>query len=178
MSQGSSVNVSAVTMSPHDGTHADTALHVTQGSTGSESLSVDAFCGNAVVIDVAAFHQVIQLHAIDAQLGGVMPTRILLKTGRTIAGGTFPERWPSLSGDCAQSLVARGLRLLGVDCPSVDDRDSKTLDVHHMLLDHGACVLENLDLRNVAAGEYLLTALPMKVAGLDAAPVRALLTRC
>jgi arylformamidase len=63
-----------------------------------------------------------------------------------------------------------------MDCPSADDLQSKTLDVHHELLDHGACVLENLDLREVEAGEYVLDALPMKVAGLDAAPVRALLT--
>ncbi len=180
MSQGASVNVSAVTMSPHDGTHADTPLHVTLGAAGSESLLIDAFCGATVVIDVSAgtstVDHVIQLDAIDAQLGGMMPARILLKTNRTIADGVFPEHWPSLSSDCARRLVARGLRLLGVDCPSVDDRDSKTLDVHHILLDHGASVLENLDLRNVTAGEYVLTALPMKISGLDAAPVRAFLT--
>ncbi len=181
MSQGSSVNVSAITMSPHDGTHADTPLHVTRDAAGSESLSVDAFCGAAVVIDVAAIDYVIQLDVIDAQLGDMqlgdmIPTRILLKTNRTIADGVFPDHWPSLSNDCARSLIARGLRLLGVDCPSVDDRDSKTLDVHHVVLDHGAYVLENLDLRNITAGEYVLTALPMKIAGLDAAPVRALLT--
>ena len=70
----------------------------------------------------------------------------------------------------------RGLKLLGVDAPSVDDRDSKTLDVHHEILDHGGCVLENLDLRDVAPGSYILKALPLRIAGLDAAPVRALLT--
>jgi len=62
-----------------------------------------------------------------------------------------------------------------MDCPSADDRESKTLDVHHELLDRGVCVLENLDLREAEPGEYVLDALPMKVAGLDAAPVRAVL---
>jgi len=67
------------------------------------------------------------------------------------------------------------VQLEGVDAPSVDDRESKTLDVHHALFDSGAYVLENLDLRGVAAGRYELIALPQRLAGLDAAPVRALL---
>lgn len=177
MAQGSSVNVSAVTMSPHTRTHADTPLHVSSDAAGSESLSLDAFRGAVIVVDVSTIDGTIERDAIEAQLGSAVHTRILLKTGMTIADGVFPDRWPALSTQCARWLVARGLRLLGVDCPSVDDRDSKTLDVHHELLDHGACVLENLDLRRTAPGTYVLNALPLKVAGLDAAPVRALLTR-
>lgn len=177
MAQGSSVNVSSITMSPHDGTHADTPLHVTVGASASEALDTAAFRGAVVVVDVSGIERDIEVDAIDEQLGGGSAERILLKTNHTIASGSFPERWPSLTARCAEQLVARGLRLLGVDCPSVDDRDSKTLDVHHALLDHGACVLENLDLRITAAGMYTLSALPMKIAGLDAAPVRALLLR-
>jgi arylformamidase len=75
----------------------------------------------------------------------------------------------------AATLVKRGLRLLGVDAPSVDERESKSLDVHHALFDGGAWVLENLDLRAVRAGSYELMALPQRLDGLDAAPVRALL---
>jgi arylformamidase len=62
-----------------------------------------------------------------------------------------------------------------VDAPSVDERESKTLPVHHCLFDGGANILENLDLRTVADGVYELLALPVKLAGLDAAPVRAAL---
>lgn len=185
MSDGSSVNVSAITMSPHAGTHADTPLHVSRNAAGSESLATDVFCGPVVVIDVSDVStatgsigiEMIATQVAATQPGATPPERILLKTERTIADGAFPGSWPSLSARCAEALVARGVRLLGVDCPSVDDRDSKTLDVHHALLDHGTCVLENLDLRSITAGEYTLTALPMKIAGLDAAPVRALLTR-
>ena len=83
-----------------------------------------------------------------------------------------------LDGDTIE--VARGaridrVRLIGVDAPSVDERGSRTLDVHHALFDGGAYVLENLDLRAVKAGRYELIALPQRLAGLDAAPVRALL---
>jgi arylformamidase len=175
--EGSSVNVSAVTSSPHAGTHADTPLHITRGAAGSESLAIEAFQGPAVVVDVTDLAGEIAIEEIDRRTHGLpMVTRLLLKTGRSIATGVFPESWPTLSVACARNLVARGVVLVGMDCPSADDLQSKTLDVHHELLDHGACVLENLDLREVEAGEYVLDALPMKVAGLDAAPVRALLT--
>ena len=101
--------------------------------------------------------------------------RLLLRTGRTIAGGQFPDEWPCLSERCARTLVGRGLRLLGVDAPSVDPRTSKTLAVHHMLFSSNAYILENLDLRRVAPGQYELIALPLKYMALDAAPVRAVL---
>lgn len=175
MIDGSSVNVSAVTMSPHAGTHADTPLHVTKGAAGSESLSLDVFRGTAVVVDVTDIEDEVRIDDIDRRTRGVPVTRLLLKTGQSIAGGVFPKSWPRLSVECAQELVRCGVVLIGMDCPSADDRDSKTLDVHHALLDHGVCVLENLDLRDAEAGEYELDALPMKIAGLDAAPVRAVL---
>ena len=176
MDAGSSVNVSAVTSSPHAGTHADTPLHVTRGAAGSESLPIAAFQGPAVVVDVSDIPDAIGIGEIDRRMQKVTTaTRLLLRTGRSIASGAFPEGWPSLSVDCARELVRRGVVLVGMDCPSADDMNSKTLEVHHELLEHGVCVLENLDLREVPAGEYMLDALPMKVAGLDAAPVRAVL---
>jgi len=177
MDDGSSVNVSAVTSSPHAGTHADTPLHVTRGAAGSESLPIGAFQGSAHVVDVSDITGEIEADDIERRTRGfAAATRILLKTGRSIASGTFPESWPRLSVACARALVQRGIVLVGMDCPSADDLNSKTLDVHHALLEHGVCVLENLDLREAAPGEYVLDALPMKVAGLDAAPVRAVLS--
>jgi arylformamidase len=176
MSAGSSVTVSAITSSPHAGTHADTPLHVTRDGAASESLPLGSFRGAAVVVDVSDIEDEIEIDDVDGRTDGAPVTRLLLKTGRSIGTGVFPKRWPRLSVSCANELVQRGVVLMGTDCPSVDDIDSKTLDVHHALLDHGVCVLENLDLREVSAGEYALDALPMKVAGLDAAPVRAVLT--
>jgi len=177
MDEGSSVNVSAVTSSPHAGTHADTPLHVTRGAAGSESLEIGAFQGPVVVVDVTDLADEIAIEELDNRMRGhTAAKRILLKTGRSITSGAFPERWPRLSVDCARNLVARSVVLVGMDCPSADDLNSKTLDVHHALLEHGVCVLENLDLREAAPGEYVLDALPMKVAGLDAAPVRAVLS--
>ena len=101
--------------------------------------------------------------------------RLLLRTGRTIASGAFPEDWPTLSESCVRTLLGRGLRLLGVDAPSVDPRDSKNLPVHNMLFSGNGAILENLDLRRVTPTMYELMAFPLKLMALDAAPVRAVL---
>jgi len=174
LAEGASVNLSHIAGSPHVGTHADAPLHVRDGAAGSDALPLDAFLGDAVVIDVSdAPTGVFALDPDDPALSGC--TRLLLRTGRCVADGAFPRDWPVLSPQTAAALVRRGLRLLGVDAPSVDERESKSLDVHHALFDGGGWILENLDLRGVKAGRYELVALPQRLAGLDAAPVRALL---
>jgi arylformamidase len=172
---GASVNVSAITTSPHVGTHADAPLHVRDGAPASEALPLDAFMGEALVVDVSDCRGAIERAHLEARGWKPGTSRLLLRTGQTLAAGPFPAAWPALSPECAAALAADGLRLLGVDCPSVDERESKSLAVHHALFDDGTCVLENLDLRAVAPGRYDLVAPPLKVHGLDAAPVRAVL---
>ena len=174
MAQGASVQVSAITTSPHVGTHADAPLHVRPGADGADLLPLEAFAGVAHVVTVPGRPR--DLEADD--LLPLLPPgveRLLLRTGVGIADGGFPADWPALSAACAMALCARGLRMLGVDCPSVDRRESTTLATHHALFDGGAGVLENLDLRAVPDGEYELVAYPLKLEGLDAAPVRAVL---
>jgi arylformamidase len=147
---------------------------VRDGWPGSHELPLDAFLGPAAVVDVSTLSGVIEADALafDPALQG---QRLLLRTGRSVAGGQFPAEWPTLSEACVRELLGRGLRLLGVDAPSVDPRESKTLPVHHMLFSGNAYILENLDLRRVPQGSYELIALPQKLMALDAAPVRAVL---
>lgn len=174
MAAGDSVNVSAISGSPHVGTHADAPLHVRDGWAGAHELPLDAFVGPAWISDVRGVRQSITLNELALPTDRPV-TRLLLHTGRTIAEGAFPESWPSLILPAVHALLARGIRLVGVDCPSVDHRESKTLENHLALFGGGCCVLENLDLRDVAAGAYELVAPPLKLEGTDAAPVRALL---
>jgi arylformamidase len=174
MARGDSVNVSAITTSPHVGTHADAPLHVHDGWPGAEELPLDAFHGPALVRTVPTDRELLELDDI----GGVPHERLerlLLRTGCSIADGRFPERWPALSPDAAGALVRQGLRLLGTDAPSVDPRTSTSLAVHHELFRGGAYILENLDLHGVSDGAWELTAYPVKISGADAAPVRAIL---
>lgn len=174
MAAGASVQLSAITMSPHVGTHADSYLHVRPGAPASDAFPLVAFAGAAYVLGVDDAPRDI---AADEILSLVPPgtSRLLLRTGRSIAGGAFPEDWPALTAAAATALAATGVRLLGVDCPSVDRRDSTDLATHHALFGAGAQLLENLDLRNVEDGPYLLIAHPLRLAGLDASPVRAVL---
>lgn len=173
MARGDSVNVSCINGSPHVGTHADAPFHVDALWPSSEALPLAAFTGPATVIDVPGDGP-LSLASLGAAASGSIE-RLLLRSGQTIADSHFPERWPWLEESAAEALVRRGLRLLGVDAPSVDGRESRTLAVHRILFRGGAAVLENLDLREAPAGEYHLTALPLRYAGLDAVPVRAVL---
>jgi arylformamidase len=113
--------------------------------------------------------------AIEPLIASYRVERLILKTGCTVATGSFPQEWPSLTESCARSLLGLGVKLLGVDAPSVDTRDSKLLPVHNMLFQGNAFIIENLDLRRTPVGAYELIAFPMKVMSLDAAPVRAIL---
>lgn len=173
---GASVNLSWTSGSPHVGTHADAPLHVQDGRPGSDALPPDAFMGPVLVVDVSCVSgREISCDDIADALTEGAPPRLLLRTGRSIADGRFPDDWPVLSRSCVSRLVRGGLRLLGVDAPSVDGREDATLPVHHALFDGGAFILENLDLRFVTPGGYELVAAPLRLEGLDAAPVRALL---
>jgi arylformamidase len=87
----------------------------------------------------------------------------------------FPDDFPYVAADAMEWLLGLGVRLVGVDVPSIDPVASAALDAHHLLFAAGGGVLENLDLAGVEAGRYELCAPPLKVVGGDAAPVRALL---
>jgi len=174
IADGSSVNLSMLAGSPHVGTHADAPLHVHDGWPASDALPLAPFLGPCTVVDLTEHRGLISL----AQLGLDDDTpveRLLLHTGRSIADGAFPHEWPVLTTSCVDALLGRGLRLLAVDCPSVDERESKALDVHHRVFAGGAYVVENLDLSAVPPGRYELVALPLRLEGLDAAPLRAAL---
>lgn len=181
IANGAPVNVSSLTASPHLGTHADAPFHVRDGWPGAHELALEAFHGPAVVIDVTACDPEISTEALATALGRPLAEsipqrcRVLLRTGRTIADGRFPDSWPVLSEACARTLLSHGLRLVGTDAPSVDLKESRTLPLHHVLFAGNAMILENLDLRRVPAGAYELMAFPLKLLGADAAPVRAVL---
>lgn len=178
MTAGASVNVGRITTSWHVGTHADAPLHVIAGGLPSEALPLAAFSGPATVLDArdASTGPSLTIEWLSRALEGrPLPSRLLLRTGASVAAGAFPEEWATLTADAAEWLTRGGLVLLGVNAPSVDPRTATDLAVHRAIFTNGACVLENLHLGEVPDGEYLLTAYPVLVTGADAAPVRAVL---
>ncbi|MEX2182687.1 MAG: cyclase family protein [Gemmatimonadaceae bacterium] len=175
IADGASVNVSRWDTSPHVGTHADAPLHVLADGASADRLPIAPFLGAAVVVDVAP--DAVALSVADLVRAGfpVGAPRLLLRTSCSTASGRFPERWPALTQEAAAALTRAGLLLLGVDAPSVDERESKALPVHRALFAGGAYVLENLDLRAIRPGAWDLVALPLRTGPCDAAPVRAFL---
>lgn len=177
---GSSVNLASLHMSAHAGTHADAPLHVESAWEGSELLPPAAFVGDALVCVLpdallGRGDALIDIPVLEHLLGDAVCTRLLMRTGCSVATGEFPEAWPTLTDPAAVWLLQRGVRLFGVDAPSVDARSSTALPIHHRLFAGGAFVLENLALGDVLPGRYELLAQPLLIRGVDAAPVRALL---
>lgn len=174
IARGDSVNVSEIRSSPHVGTHADAPFHVDDGWPASHDIPLEPFLGRAIVLSVDPSLPFVEPAHLGSLPAGPIE-RLLLKSRRSIASGSFPDSWPALTDAALALLLERGLRLLGVDSPSVDVRTSTTLDIHRLLFSRGAFNVENLDLRGVDDGQYDLVALPLKILAADAAPVRAVL---
>ena len=173
---GDAVTVCKLTMSPHTGAHADAPLHVGAGAGDAASLALEAFWGPCVVVDVAGLSVIDGAVAARAlRMAGLLCERILFRT-QMAPLARFPERFPHFSADGAATLAAhKSLRLVGIDTFSVDAPDSKDLPAHRALFKAGFVILEGLDLSQVRAGRYELVALPLKLEGADASPVRAAL---
>jgi arylformamidase len=103
--------------------------------------------------------------------------RLLLKTGVWKDSSVFPDWIPVMAPDVPAWLRARQVKLIGLDLPSVDPIDAKKLVNHHALAAAGIAIVESLDLSEVGAGTYHFSALPLRISGGDAGPVRAILWR-
>ena len=184
IAEGSSVNLGAIKTSLHNGTHADARFHFETDGETIEKAPLETYMGRAVVVDLAeAFlgssgkHLITteDLRAYSEEIAGT--SRLLIKTGRWSDSSIFPNQIPVIAADVPQWLQKNGVKLLGLDLPSVDEVDSKSLPNHHALARAGVAIIESLDLKDVGSGIYNLVALPLKIASADAAPVRAVLWR-
>jgi arylformamidase len=170
---GHSVNVAALTLSVHTGTHVDGPFHFDDAGERPAGLDLEAFIGPAVVID-AVGRASLDSDAIEGVRTG-SAARILFHTRERVDPGEFPEPFAALTPALAQRIVDAGALLVGTDAPSVDPVDSKTLDAHRILARGGVAILENLVLTGVRPGRYTLVALPLRLVEADSSPVRAVL---
>jgi arylformamidase len=184
IAKGSSVNLGAVTMSVHNGTHADARFHFDSKGGSIDKAPLDPYLGRATVVDLAqSFLQSKEKHLIT--LEDLQPhveeiaatSHLLVKTGRWSDSTVFPNQIPIIAADVPAWLQKNGVRLMGIDLPSMDEIDSKSLQNHHALAGAGIAIVESLDLSDVAPGIYYFAALPLKIAGADGAPMRAVLWR-
>jgi arylformamidase len=178
IAEGSSVNVGRITASVHCGTHADAFFHFEEDGLTIDQFAPERYLGPAAVVDLTGKFADSLGEITIADLAAVEAVpRVLLKTGAWPDSRRFPSAIPVLGPGVVEWLRGRGVKLLGVDLPSVDPIDSKELRNHHALAVAGIAILEGLDLSAAAAGLYSLAALPLKIIGGDGAPVRAVLWR-
>jgi arylformamidase len=171
---GAKDNLSHLASSVHIGTHVDAPLHFIAGGGDIPSLSLDALIGPATVV---ALPDADAITAGDlARLNLPRPVkRLLFKTRNSALPTTeFAKDFVALTLDAAQWIVERGMWLVGVDYMSVE-RFGGDGSVHRALLGAGVVAVEGLDLRDVPPGDYILTCLPMKLAGSEGAPARVIL---
>jgi arylformamidase len=170
---GCPVNVSAIHLSPHVGTHADAPLHYAAQGAAIGEVALEPYLGRCRVI-----------HALDcgplvtwAHLAHALhdlPPRVLVRTYRRAPNG-WDAALAGYDPDAVERLAALGVRLIGIDTASIDPADSKLLASHQVIRRRDMRVLENLVLDDVPEGDYELIALPLKLSTADASPVRAVL---
>jgi arylformamidase len=171
---GCPVNISAITMSPHIGAHADAPLHYGSGAATIGEVDLTPYLGPCRVMHAIGRGALITPDHLRAFVDADIPPRVLVRTCLEAPTVWSPE-FAAFAPETIVWLASLGVLLVGIDSQSVDPADSKTLDSHQQLLKHNVRVLENLVLDDVPAGDYELIALPLKLTTADASPVRAVL---
>jgi arylformamidase len=170
------VNVASVSLSAHCGSHADAPLHYDENGAPIGALDLEPFIGPCRVIDARGETALCGPRTIDARLGNA-PPRILLRLAECGDPHVWPRGFRAVAAETMELLASRGVKLIGIDTPSLDPETSKDLPAHMAAKRADIRILENLVLAHVEPGDYELIALPLRFANLDASPVRAVLRR-
>ncbi|MEH7011593.1 arylformamidase [Neobacillus niacini] len=171
--ESGSVNVGSLSMSTHTGTHVDAPFHFDDDGKRIIELDLDLYIGPVRVLDMTGKDSIGAKDLEDVDLEGIQ--RVLFRTLSWENASEFPERIPHLEADLGPYLAEKGIRLIGVDVPSVDPIDSKDLYAHHSLNENRIHILESVLLDQVEPGDYELIALPLPLVEGDGSPVRAVL---
>ena len=138
-------------------------------------MPLDVYIGPARVIHCIGVTPLVLFEHIQHALSGILPPRILLRTYAQTPLTSWDSNFTAVAAETIAMLAHAGVRLIGIDTPSMDPQNSKTMDAHHMIEKHGMAILESLVLDAIPEGDYELIALPLRFATLDASPVRAIL---
>jgi arylformamidase len=175
MAAGHPADVTHLSLGVHTGTHVDAPRHFIPGGAGVEALPLTALIGPARVVSIE-HDGAIQVAELErAGLDGI--ERVLFRTRNSdeSTDAEFKEDFVYLEPEAARWLADCGTRLVGVDYLSVESFVAAEPLTHRTLLEAGIVIVEGLDLREIDPGDYILSCLPLKLAGADGAPVRAVL---
>jgi arylformamidase len=172
-SRGDSVSLSTLHATVHLGAHADAPSHCGAGARSIDEQPLDLYVGPCRVVRVAARPgERIGPEALPQRIGA---ERLLIATGTYPDPTRFTADFAALAPELIGALRGRGVRLVGIDTPSVDVAEAEDLPTHRACLEHDVAILEGLVLAHVPPGLYELIALPLRLADFDGSPVRAIL---
>ena len=166
--------LSSIQTTVHLGAHTDAPNHYKKEGGDICSVDLDVYYGECAVIDVTE----VQGRAIQTtDLNGFVPNvpRVLFRTDSFLDPNNWVNTFSWVSAELIHWLSEKGVKLVGIDTPSIDSADSKLLPGHSAIADRDMNILEGIVLAHVPQGRYKLIALPLKIEGADAAPVRAVL---
>ncbi len=179
LSRGDAYTRSGICLSSHSGTHIDTPSHFSPRGATLDDLDVSKFILPAVVFSVQGTSEVAPG---DFSADHIFPgDAVLFRTDDSEQGitssGVFTEAYVSLSREAAAVCVERRAALVGIDSLSVDGYHDESCPTHLELLGNNVLILENVNLRDIVPGRYVLICLPLKIPEGEASPVRAVLAR-
>ena len=178
LAKGDTSNDTRLACSVHSGTHVDAPLHFVENGASVEQLPLDMLMGPVRIIELTDIN-VIMPDQLDAQKLPPDTQRLLLKTKNSRLWANphheFNPDFVALSPASADWMVNRGIKLVGIDYLSIQMYTDTEPLTHRTLLEAGIIIIEGLDLRHVSPGDYELICLPIKLAGSEGAPVRAVL---
>jgi arylformamidase len=171
--QGANIDLSAIHTTVHVGAHTDAPNHYTAGGAGIGERPLEAYYGPCQVmhVDITRNERILPRHLS----GDIRAPRVLFRTGTFPDPDVFNEDFAALSAPLIDHLAARGVVLVGIDTASIDLCHDKVLEAHTAVARHDLSILEGVVLDHVEPGLYTLIALPLRLEGADASPVRAVL---
>ncbi len=177
LQDGAGVNLSKYCLGAHTGTHVDAPLHFLEGGFAIDQLDVGRLMGKAEVIEINADEPVLTASVLEQQAWRGHE-RLLFKTRNSarnlLQESKFHSDYTYIAADAAELLATESLAMIGVDYLSVEGfkHEPRT---HRALLGNSIAVVEGLNLHGIDAGSYELIVLPLRIAGHEAAPARALI---
>jgi arylformamidase len=179
LAKGDPANVSELRMGTHTGTHVDPPNHFVEGARGIDQVPVDLLFGPVVVADGRHLDRPIVTADLEALAIPPGADRVLLRTANSELWRQprveFPDSYACLTPEAARWVVDRGIRLIGVDFLSVEQKGAEGHPVHHILLENGVVIVEGLNLGDAEPGGYTLACLPLRIVDGDGGPARAIL---
>lgn len=173
--QGHNLRLSSINATLHLGAHTDAPSHYHRDGITMEKRRLDLYMGDCQVIEVKCPKgERVRPEHLQSEINS---PRVLLKTNSFPNPNQWNNDFNALSKSLVESLVEKGVKLIGIDTPSVDLADDKELECHNLIYENDLAILEGIILSHVEPGHYQLIALPLNLQGADASPVRAILTK-